>query len=126
TQAEINAGSVSSTATANATAGTGELLIESSTCMNDLARNPQIEIGKLQWSTPTVTSIMAQTTMRGEYRPVANSGNVDLTQVTVQDPAVPNDCVMTELGVAVTMSCNGTYSLTWADIRAGTRSNTAT
>ncbi|CAM9777840.1 unnamed protein product, partial [Sphacelaria rigidula] len=57
---------------------------------------------------------------------VVNVGNVDLTEVTVQDPPVPNDCVVAELGVAVTMSCNGTYSLTWADIRAGTRSNRAT
>ena len=57
---------------------------------------------------------------------VANIGNVDLAEVIVEDPAVPNNCMVAELGVAVTMSCNGTYTLTWADIRAGTRSNTAT
>lgn len=57
---------------------------------------------------------------------VANTGNVDLIEVAVDDPEVPNDCMVAELGVAVTMSCIGTYSLTWADIRAGTKSNTAT
>lgn len=58
---------------------------------------------------------------------VDNTGNVDLTAVTVSDPTILHDCIVhAELGVGEKYTCSGRYSLTWPDIVSELKQTTAT
>ncbi len=59
---------------------------------------------------------------------VTNTGNVDLTNVVVDDPLVGGTvgCPASALAPNETMTCSVTYTLTQADIDAGQVANTAT
>ena len=64
---------------------------------------------------------------------VTNTGNVPLTAVAVTDTAFSGtgappavSCPSADLAVAATMTCSGSYTITQADIDAGTVTNTAT
>jgi uncharacterized repeat protein (TIGR01451 family) len=58
---------------------------------------------------------------------VTNTGNVTLTDITVNDPKVGAvDCPRTTLAAGETLTCTATYTLTSADVTAGEVVNTAT
>ena len=55
---------------------------------------------------------------------VRNTGNVTLTNVNVSDPQVGSvSCPATTLAPGAQMTCTATYTLTQADIDAGTVDN---
>lgn len=57
---------------------------------------------------------------------VMNTGNVDLTAVSVMDPTVVHSCgVLGDLGPGKQISCPGFYTLTWLEINAEMKENTA-
>ena len=57
---------------------------------------------------------------------VTNTGNVDLTTITVSDPTVAHDCIVyAALGVGSVYTCSGSYSLTWPDIISEMKETTA-
>jgi LPXTG-site transpeptidase (sortase) family protein len=61
---------------------------------------------------------------------VENTGTVTITSIVVTDPLLPSlTCTIASLASAATASCTATnniYTLTQADINAGSRANTAT
>ena len=51
---------------------------------------------------------------------MVNTGNVELTKVTVWNTTVADDCeVVDQLAVHGEFSCSGAYPLTWVDINSG-------
>ncbi len=57
---------------------------------------------------------------------VRNDGNTTLTQVEVTDPKISNlACTLTTIAPNATKSCTGNYTVTQADMDAGTILNTA-
>lgn len=58
---------------------------------------------------------------------VTNTGNVDLTAVSVSNPGIVDDCSMLGgLGAGNQVSCEGSYSLTWSEIDAGVKESEGT
>lgn len=58
---------------------------------------------------------------------VTNTGNVDLTAVSVSNPGIVDDCsVLGELSVGSQVSCKGSYSLAWPEIEAGVKTSVGT
>ena len=58
---------------------------------------------------------------------MTNTGNVDLTAVSVSSPGLVDDCsLLGALGVGSQVSCKGSYSLAWPEIEAGVKTNVGT
>ncbi|MEX2557216.1 MAG: choice-of-anchor P family protein [Actinomycetota bacterium] len=124
TQADINTGSVTNTATADST----ESGPDSDTNVEPIPQAPAIDIDKegtvaLGSDGATPGDVISYTFV------VTNVGNVTLTGVTVTDPKVglsAISCPGTSLAPAASMTCTATYAITQADIDAGSVTNTAT
>lgn len=57
---------------------------------------------------------------------VRNTGNVDLSKITISDPTVLHNCTeVAVLGVGAEHTCSGSHSLTWPDIVSGLKATTA-
>ncbi len=124
TQADVDAGHLSNTATATGTPPTG-LTKPTATDSTDtpVTPGPAISLDKTAAapSGNTVGSTIAYTFG------VTNSGNVTLTGVGVVDPTVGAiTCPVTTLAPGAATTCTKTYTLTQADVDAGTVVNTAT
>ncbi|MFT3860586.1 GEVED domain-containing protein [Micropruina sp.] len=124
TQADVNAGVVNNTATVTGTPPAG---LTPPTATDDatapLERTPAITLDKTAGapSGNTAGSTIAYTF------DVTNTGNVTLTSVAVSDPKVGAvSCPVTELAPGASTTCTATYTLTQADIDAGTVRNVAT
>jgi len=131
TQADIDAGSRANTATA-----TGDCP-QSQACATDtdthtetLTPTPGVEVvknGSLDDGGDglTVGDVIDYTF------DVTNTGNVTLTNVSVTDPLIttiscPGGNPIPSLAPAASVQCTGSYTITQADIDAGSRVNTAT
>lgn len=58
---------------------------------------------------------------------VTNTGNVDLTTVSVSDITADHNCgVLGALVAGSNVSCTGSFSLTWSEINAGVKTTFAT
>ncbi|MGL5824319.1 MAG: beta strand repeat-containing protein, partial [Nocardioides sp.] len=125
TQADVDAGSVLNTATANGTPPTGVTPPPPATdsTTTPLTPGPALTLDK-QSGPPTgatVGSTIPYTFL------VTNTGNVTLTSVGVSDPKVGSvSCPVTTLAPAASTTCTASYTLTQADIDAGSVINTAT
>ncbi|MGC3994264.1 MAG: GEVED domain-containing protein [Propionicimonas sp.] len=127
TQADVDAGSVANTASVSGTPPTGSAVTASSTATKTITQNPAISLvksagaivdndGKGPDAGDTVAYSFA----------VTNSGNVTLTSVAVSDPTVGTvTCPSTTLAPAATTTCTATYTLTQADVNAGSVVNSA-
>ncbi|MFE6867280.1 hypothetical protein ACFVFS_12015 [Kitasatospora sp. NPDC057692] len=134
TQADVDAGSVKNTATATGTPPRGEPPV-----------SPPSEVELPQAPKPAVALVKsAQTEKPGKLVTgekvaytfaVTNTGNVTLKDVTIKEGAFTGhgklDAVTCPNGVAslapgATVSCTATYTVTQADVDAGTVKNTAT
>ena len=143
TQADVDAGSLTNTATATGIAPIiipavathtfapefsmlqGTLVTASSTVTIPVEQHPAISITK----TASVSSYSAPgTTITYSYA-VANTGNVTLNPVTVTDP-MPGlstiTCPDRSLTPAQSETCSATYITTQADVDAGSLTNIAT
>ncbi len=123
TQADVDAGTVNNTATATGTPPTGAALTATDSVTTPITRAPAITLDKTAAapSGNTAGSTIAYTFL------VTNSGNVTLTTVGVTDPKVGAiTCPATTLAPGASTTCTKTYTLTQADVDAGSVINTAT
>ncbi len=130
---DLGAGSVSNGATASATApvtGASVIASESIASVTTVTVAPALSIVTSGTVTPVENQAAAAVgnTIAWSYV-VANTGNVPLTNVTVNDPEGGTiTCVPTSLAVGATANCTGTATrtVTVADLGTGSVSNGAT
>ncbi|MEU9833633.1 hypothetical protein AB0D67_19110 [Streptosporangium sp. NPDC048047] len=129
TQADIDAGSITDTAVASGTPPTGPAITsDPSTVTVDVRSAPDIAL--LKTVSPSIVSEAGQTVTYSFA--ITNTGNTTLTSVGAQDTAFSGTgtppvitCPVTTLAPGATTTCTGTYTVTQADIDAGTITNTA-
>jgi LPXTG-site transpeptidase (sortase) family protein len=130
TQADIDAGSRANTATVSGKPPTGSNMSAQSTETKTLAADARITLLKTGTLDKTVVApgsrADAGDTISYTFT-VSNPGNVPLTGVLVTDPkaTITGTAITLAPGQTNTTQFTGTYTLTQADIDAGTFSNTA-
>jgi uncharacterized repeat protein (TIGR01451 family) len=125
TQADVDAGDVTNTATATGTPPNGAAVTAVSSVTVPAVQGPAISIDKS--ASPTTFSA-AGIVISYQYV-VANSGNVTLDNVTVTDPLPglsPIKCATTTLAPGASETCTASYTTTQADMDAGQVANTGT
>ena len=132
TQADIDNGQVSSTATVNGEAADGSPVTNSDSQTATATQLPSIDIVKdiTSITNPDPTNPDRYTdgsTINYEIT-ATNTGNVTLTGVTVTDTAITNlTCTGgPDLAPGDTINCTGSYDTTQTDVDAGSVTNTAT
>ncbi len=124
TQADINAGEVNNTATADSTQSAPDTDDNTET----IPQTATLELDK-EGTLATGTDGATPGDVISYTFDVTNTGNVTLTGITVTDP-LPGlsaiSCPATTLAVGASMTCTATYAITQADINAGQVQNTAT
>ena len=133
TQADVDAGKVDNTATATGTAPNGVKVTSPSSTSTPVAAFPAITLKKTAGAINDLdgNGDDAGDTITYTFK-VTNTGNVSLNPVTVNDPlfggASPNvTCPAGALAPGASVTCSSkTYTLTQADVDAGTVDNTAT
>ncbi len=130
TQADIDAGGVTNTATASGSPPTGPA-VTSDPSTATVTTTPGPAIGLLKTAAPATVASAGQT-ITYSYR-VSNIGNTTLTGVTATDTAFSGTgtppvvtCPVTTLAPEMSTTCTGTYTVTQADVDAGGLTNTAT
>ncbi len=127
TTADVDAGSVTNTATAQGKPPTGPPAVSlPSKATITAIQSPAITVVKS--ASPASFSTAGQTI---HYSfDVTNSGNVTLTSVKVDDTDLPGlsaiTCPHTTLAAGASQTCTATYLTTTADVDAGSVTNTAT
>ena len=131
TQADVDAGTVNNTATATATAPAG---VTNPPPATDSASTPVPGTAALTLDKSAAAPVDANS--NGRLDPgdtiaysfvVTNTGTVSLSSVAVTDPKVGTvSCPVTTLAPGASTTCTATYTLTQADVDAGTVDNTAT
>ncbi|MEO7124484.1 MAG: hypothetical protein ABI400_15500, partial [Lacisediminihabitans sp.] len=128
TQAETNAGSVTNTATATAAVYGGAITSNASTQITTIPKISGLAITKdVDHSTyAAVGEVLSYVTT------VKNDGNVTVTGVSVSDPAPGSGAFSTNCGAVTapvqprdTITCQASYTVTQADLDAGSVTNTA-
>ena len=128
TAADVDAGSVSNTATTQGTppGSTTPVISAPSTATVPAVQAPGISVVKS--ASPLVFSQSG--TRIGYSFLVTNTGNVTLTSVTVSDTGLPGlspiTCPDSVLAPGASETCTATYTTTAADVRTGRVTNTAT
>ena len=126
TSADLDHGSVNDSATASGTPPTGSPVTSTpSTATVTTTSAPALTVMK----TANVANYSAPGIVITYSYKVTNSGNVDLTAVSVTDPHVglsPINCPNTSLAPAASETCTATYTTTQGDVDAGSISNTGT
>ncbi|HMA58989.1 MAG TPA: hypothetical protein VKN64_01765, partial [Halanaerobiales bacterium] len=122
TQADIDAGSVENTATAEGKDPADEPVSDSDDAVVTAEQNPSIAIEKV--ANPLVYSEVGET-ISYEIK-VTNDGNVTLTEVRVTDPTLGLDYLVGEMAPGDEDNLpTQTYNITQADIDVGSVENTA-
>ncbi len=125
TQGDVDAGSISNTATASgqAPAGGGTITSPPSTVDVTFAAAPALALVK---TVAPSTGAQVGTTLVYSFA-VTNSGNVTVDGISVTDDAVVYDCLQTALLPTQSTTCAGpSHVVTQADVDAGVVHNTAT
>ena len=123
TQADVDAGHVANTASVAGTPPIGAVVAATDSTDSPITAGPAITLDKtaVAPSGNTAGSTVAYSFL------VTNTGNVTLTSVDVDDPKVgPVTCPVTSLAPGASTTCTKTYTLTQADVDAGSVVNTAT
>jgi uncharacterized repeat protein (TIGR01451 family) len=125
TQADVDAGSVTNTATVSATTSGNETVTSapSSVTVNATDATTSISVAKSTTSTGYGT---AGDTIPYSYL-VTNTGSTTLNSVAVADNLVSSvSCPNSSLAPGASETCTGTYTVTQNDVDAGSVTNTAT
>ncbi|GAA2165302.1 hypothetical protein GCM10009845_22550 [Pedococcus bigeumensis] len=131
TQADVDAGSILNSATSTGTPPTGPPVVSppSTAVVNTPSPEPSISIVKS--ANPTVVAAAGDTVAYSFV--VKNTGNVTLHDVAVDDtftvpagPALAISCPKTVLAPDESETCTASYSVTQADVDAGSILNSAT
>lgn len=129
TQADIDAGSVTNTATVSGTDPSGtKNTSDPSTVTTPLPNTPGLALVKRAAGVTDANGngrVDAGDTLRYEFD-VTNTGSMTITNLAINDALLEVTCPTTTLEPAASTTCAGDYTLTQADIDAGTVSNTAT
>ncbi|WP_233353696.1 DUF7507 domain-containing protein [Hellea balneolensis] len=124
TQDDVNNGSVTNNASAAADLPDGTALPPvADTAIIDGTQTPSLDIDKqaVDTSYAAVGDVLDYT-----YR-VRNTGNVDITNISVTDDLIPSlSCPATALAPAEEFTCTGSYTVTQDDIDNGSVTNIAT
>jgi uncharacterized repeat protein (TIGR01451 family) len=125
TQADVNAGKVTNTATATGTPASGPAVTSApSSATVTIPAHPAIVIDKT--ASPRSLSQAGDTVHYGYL--VTNTGNVTLTHVRIEDllPGLSDiACPSATLNPGEDTTCTASYRLTQADVNAGKVTNTA-
>ena len=125
TQANLNVGSISNTATASGAPPAGPPVTDTDSVTVTVTQSSSITVVKT--ALPTVVSAVGDNIAYSFL--VTNTGSVTLTSVGVSDPLVGLSvisCPGTVLAPAASMTCTALYSVTQANLNFGSISNTAT
>ncbi len=126
TQADLDAGQVTNVATGSGLPPIGARISDpSNPVIVPVSQTPAIAVGK---TTPTV-SVVAVGDVIDYTITVANTGNVTIRGITVNDPnadATPVICLADTLAPTVATACAATHTVTQADLDAGRIDNVAT
>ncbi|MCL2465019.1 MAG: hypothetical protein FWF28_08130, partial [Micrococcales bacterium] len=132
TQADVNAGAIKNTATAQGT-GPGASAVAavsnpspvtlSTTTLPPPVTHPSLSLSK----TVNQSTVSAAGTTLGYSFVVMNTGDVAVSGIAVNDPMVGAvKCPATTLAVGASMTCTASYTVTQANMDAGSIVNTAT
>ncbi len=130
TQADVDAGMVTNTATATGTTPTGALVTATGSTETPITPDPELRLTKTAGSIVDangVNGVDAGDTITYTFA-VTNAGNVTLDPVVVSDPMVGAvTCPAGPLVPGATMDCDPVvYTLTQADVDSGEVNNSAT
>ena len=131
TQADINAGKITNTATATGTPPNGGTPVTSPPSSTTVTATPGPSLTIVKSASPTTVTAASQTVDYSFL--VTNTGNVTLNPVVVNDTNFSGtgtlsaiSCPDTSLAPSADETCTATYKVTQADIDAGSVTNTAT
>ncbi len=125
TQAEVDTGSVTNSATATATAPTNNTVTSASSTVTVLAADATASLG-LAKSTTSTGYGAAGDTIDYDYL-VTNTGTTTLSNISVTDNLVGAvSCPDYSLAPEASETCTGSYTVSQADVDAGSVTNTAT
>ncbi|GAB3312298.1 hypothetical protein GCM10027298_37400 [Epidermidibacterium keratini] len=127
TQADIDAGQRENTATATGDLPNGTDATGSDTITTPIDRNPSLGFEKTAGSVADANGsgkTDAGDTITYTFT-VTNTGNVTVSGVQINDSRVTATCPITTVTVGDSIDCTGTYTITQADMDAGTVDNSA-
>jgi uncharacterized repeat protein (TIGR01451 family) len=131
TQADVDAGSVTNTATADGTPPGSTTPIPSGPSTVTIPTPPQPGISMVKSATPTTVTKAGQTVSYSFL--VTNTGNVTMSNITIDEGNFSGkgtisaiNCPDSSLVAGQVETCTATYTATQADVDAGTLTNTAT
>ncbi len=129
TQDDVDAGAFANTATAIGTPPTGPAATDDDSTSTTLERENTLEIVKVSGalSDPDGNGTDAGDVLDYSFT-ITNTGSTRLRIIAVTDPALGETfpCSPEQLDPGQSSTCNGTYTLTQADVDAGEVVNTAT
>ncbi len=121
TQADVDAGEVVNNASITAVPPSGTSITETSTATVDSSATSSLSFAKraLDTSFATAGDVL-------DYAfDVENTGTITLSAIAISDDLATVSCPFTTLAPAQTMVCNASYTVTQADIDAGSVTNNA-
>ena len=122
TQDDLNTGSVTNNASADGTPTGGTLTPPTDSETVNGAQSPEFTLAKTAIDT---NFAMVGDTLDYEYL-VTNTGNVEISGIAVTDDKIASiSCPVTTLMPTGTVTCTGSYTVTQADIDAGSVTNIA-
>lgn len=125
TQADVDRGSISNTATASGTDPAGTVATQRASTTVQAPQSPKLTVAK---SVAPATYAAPGDVLTYTYR-VTNAGNVTMTGVAIRDvhPDLRDlTCPVTELAPGASTDCTARYAVTLADLNAGSIVDTAT
>jgi uncharacterized repeat protein (TIGR01451 family) len=131
TQADIDAGTITNSATATGTSPTGAPVTDTATAVVNAPSAPALTLVKSASPNDKASFVVGR---RITYSfAVTNTGNVTLADVHVDEGTFtghgsmsPITCPITTLAPGVATTCTATYTVTQADVDAGSVENAAT
>jgi uncharacterized repeat protein (TIGR01451 family)/fimbrial isopeptide formation D2 family protein len=122
TQGNLDAGSVTNTATGQGTPPSGPNATGDDSTTTPLTAGPALTLAKT--ANPTTYASVGQS-INYSYA-VTNTGNVTLNTLALTDDRIASvSCPVTTLAPGAGTTCTGTYPITQADLDAGSVTNTA-